>query len=233
MSAAPGRPRQARAAGRGTSVHARPSRTPGQRIAAAAALCVALGCGLSAAGAEEGETVEGYGRIEGRYCAAMARLVLDDGRRFEFDTRLAPGTAVEVRGATTGATVCGRAARLTGTVVAVPARPAIELTLHARDWPRHAGDVDGLSRRFPAARLRLRVLAAGTDEAHTAVLHIGTLLLRERPELMARSTITPVPAGAARDAARGWRVAFDAADQTRSIHADSADDVARLLAAGR
>lgn len=207
----------------------------GWRIGAPAALGVALmSCLLSPAGADDSAAVEGYGRIDGRYCAAAARLVLDDGRHFEVDAAFAPGTTVEVRGATIEAPLCGHAPRLAGAVVATPARPAIALTLLAREWPRHAVDVDALARRFPQARLRLRVLAADTDEAHAAVLHIAAQWLQQRPELMARSTIAPIPAGgAARDAVRGWRVAFDALDETRSVHADSADDVARLLAAAR
>jgi len=205
----------------------------GMHIAARAALCTTLGCLLPAAADEGAAPVDGYGHVDGRYCAAAARLVLDDGRRFEVDASLASGTAVEVRGAAIEATVCGRAPRLAGALVVVPPRPAIELTLHAHDWSRHAGEVDTLTRRFPAARLRLRVLATDANQAHAAVLRIGLQLLQQRPDLMARSTIAPMPVGtAAREAMRGWRVTFDASDE-RTVHADSADDVARLLAAAR
>lgn len=207
-------------------------RRNGPRIAQVA-LVVALG-GLFPAAADEPAAVDGYGRIDGRYCAVAARLVLDDGRHFEVDASLAPGTTVDVRSATIEAPLCGRAPRLSGGVVAVPARPAIELTLAALDWPRHTADIEALARRFPHARLRLRVLAADTDQAQAAALHIGSQWLQQRPELMARSTIAPLPAGsAARGGVRGWRVAFDALDETRSVHADSAGDVARLLAAAR
>jgi len=203
------------------------------RTASQAALAVAL-AGLLPANADEPAAIDGYGRIDGRYCAAAARLVLDDGRHFEVDASFAPGATMDVRGATIEAPLCGRAPRLSGGIVAVPARPAIELTLAARDWPRHAADIDALARRFPQARLRVRVLAADTGEAQAAALHIGSQWLHQRPELMARSTIAPLTAGsAAREAVRGWRVVFDALDETRSMHADSAGDVARLLAAAR
>lgn len=202
------------------------------RSAARAAFGVGLGCLAAPVAADDGTPIDGYGRIEGRYCAAAAWLVLDDGRQFETDAAFAPGTTVVVRGATLGPSLCGRAPRLAGTVVATPVRPAIVLTLPAREWPRLAGDVAALARRFPQARLRLNLLSVDADEAFTAVLQIGAQWLQQ-PDLMARSTIVPVHGAAARDAVRGWRVASDALDISGSVHADSADDVARLLAAVR
>ena len=194
-----------------------------------AALVAALG-GIAGVGADEPPTVDGYGRIDGLYCAAAARLVLDDGRHFEVAASFATGAFVDVRGAALDAPVCGRARRLSGGVVPVPARPAIELTVPVAEWAQHAGDVDALARRFTNARLRLRVLAADTAAAQAAALQIGTQWLQQRPELMVRSIIVPL---AADGAARGWRVAFDAFDDTRSIHAATADDVVRLLSAAR
>ncbi len=190
-----------------------------------------LGCALSPALADDVATVDGVGRVDGRYCALAVRIVFDDGRRFEADSALAQKATVQIRAATLAPSQCGQAPRLAGGITVVPARPAIELTLAAGDWPRHAPEVDALVRRFPQARLHLRVL--GSDAAaNAAVLQIADGLL-QRPETMARTSITPLDAVNARGAVRGWRVAFDAFDSARSVHADSAADVARLLAAAR
>lgn len=194
---------------------------------------VVLACVQPAVAADEGLTVDGYGRIDGRYCALAVRIVLDDGRRFEADTSLAPHTTLDIRSATLAPSQCGQAPRLAGGIAVVPARPAIELTLPARDWARHATDVDALMRRFPQARLRLRVIGPVAAETDAAVLHIATALLQQRPEVMARTSITVLDLAEARDTASGWRLAFDAFESERSVHADSAADVARLLAAAR
>lgn len=193
----------------------------------------ALVCALPPVLADDSATVDGYGRIEGRDCALAVRVVLDDGRRFEADPPLAQHATVDIRGVTLAPSLCGQTPRLAGGIAVVPARPAIELTLAARDWPRHAGDVDALTRRFPQARLRLRVLGPASADTDAAAVQIATMLLQQRPEVMARTSITALDPAVARDAVSGWRVAFDAFESARSVHADSAADVARLLAAAR
>lgn len=194
---------------------------------------LALACALPSVLADDAATVDGYGRIDGRYCAFAVRVVLDDGRRFEADPWLAQHATVDVRDSALVRSQCGQAPRLAGGIAVVPARPAIELTLAARDWELHANDVDALARRFPQVRLRLRVLGPAYADANTAALQIATVLLQQRPEVMARTSITALDPAVARDAVRGWRVTLDAFESARSVHADSAADVARLLAAAR
>lgn len=194
---------------------------------------IALACALPPTMADDAATVDGYGRIDGRDCTLAVRVVLDDGRRFEADPSLAQHATVDIRGATLAPSQCGQAPRLAGGIAVVAPRPAIELTLSASDWPFHASEVDALTRRFPHARLRLRVLAPLSADADAAVIQIATALLQQRPEVMARTSITALDPAVARDAASGWRVAPDAFESARSLHADSAADVARLLAAAR
>lgn len=186
---------------------------------------------LPAGADEEATAVDGHGRIDGHYCAAAARLLLDDGRFFEVVAAGMPdGASVDVRGADVGPTLCGQALLLGGAIVAVPVRPAIELTLPAGAWSRHAVEVDALMRRFPGARLVLRLVAANDDATWAAALRIGQQLL-QHPELMARTTLEPMLPAAA--ASSGWRVIFGTSRDARSVDAASADDVARVLAAPR
>jgi hypothetical protein len=190
-----------------------------QPLARSVAAALALAALQSTALAQE--VVEGSGRIDGLYCQHAARLRFDDGRLFEIDPALArQATTVEVHDGRVAETACGQAPRLVGSIVAAPARAVVELTFAGSEWPVRAREVDALSKRFALARFSLRVTGADADD--TAV-RIALQILEQRPDLLARSSVE-IGVGAS-----GWRV------QTRNgmEHASSADDVARVLAAGR
>lgn len=165
--------------------------------------------------------MEGTGRIDGLYCRAAARLLLDDGRRFEVEAHAVPqGATVQVRDGRAEESLCGQAPRLAGVLVPEAPRPVVGLTLTAAEWGMRAGDIDALSTRFVSARFQLVVTGDGAEDA---VVRIAMQILKQRPDLLARASVEPGTG------ASGWRVTAGA----RTDHAANAADVARLLAAAR